>query len=62
MRLLVELCGQVVGAEEGSLLVVDHAQDPPRELIFAMTVGSGSRRDAERAARSLGEGSSASRR
>jgi transcriptional regulator with GAF, ATPase, and Fis domain len=40
MRLLVELCGQVVGAEEGSLLVVDHAQDPPRELIFAMTVGS----------------------
>ena len=40
MRLLVELCGQVVGAEEGSLLVVDHGQDPPRELIFAMTVGS----------------------
>ena len=40
MRLLVELCGQVVGAEEGSLLVVDHTQDPPRELIFAMTVGS----------------------
>jgi GAF domain-containing protein len=40
MRLLVELCGQVVGAEEGSLLVVDHSQDPPRELIFAMTVGS----------------------
>jgi GAF domain-containing protein len=40
MRLLVELCGQVVGAEEGSLLVVDRTQDPPRELIFAMTVGS----------------------
>ena len=40
MRLLVELCGQVVGAEEGSLLVVDHSQDPPCELIFAMTVGS----------------------
>jgi hypothetical protein len=40
MRLLVELSGQVVGAEEGSLLVVDHTQDPPRELIFAMTVGS----------------------
>jgi GAF domain-containing protein len=40
MRLLVELCGQVVGAEEGSLLVVDHTQDPPRELVFAMTVGS----------------------
>jgi hypothetical protein len=30
----------VVGAEEGSLLVVDDAQDPPRELIFVMTVGS----------------------
>jgi len=40
MRLLVELCAQVVGAEEGSLLVVDHSQDPPRELVFAMTVGS----------------------
>jgi len=40
LRLLVELCAQVVGAEEGSLLVVDQTQDPPRELIFAMTVGS----------------------
>lgn len=40
MRLLVELSGQVVGAEEGSLLVVDHTQYPPRELIFAMTVGN----------------------
>jgi len=40
LRLLVELCAQVVGAEEGSLLIVDQTQDPPRELIFAMTVGS----------------------
>ena len=40
LRLLVELAAQVVGAAEGSLLVVDRSQDPPRELVFAMTVGS----------------------
>jgi hypothetical protein len=52
MRLLVELCAQVVGAEEGSLLAIDHAQEPPRELILAMTVGSRqSRGDADRSAR-----------
>jgi hypothetical protein len=57
MRLLVELCGQVVGAEEGSLLVVDHAQDPPRELIFAMTVGNRQSEEALSGQRvPLGEG------
>jgi GAF domain-containing protein len=57
MRLLVELCGQVVGAEEGSLLVVDHSQDPPRELIFAMTVGSRESEETLRGQRvPLGEG------
>lgn len=45
LRLLVELAAQVVGAAEGSLLVVDRSQDPPRELVFAMTVGS---RESER--------------
>jgi len=40
LRLLIELCAQVVGASEGSLLVVDDSEDPPRNLRFAMTVGS----------------------
>jgi GAF domain-containing protein len=40
LRLLIELCAQFVGAEEGSLLVVDGADDPPQALVFAMTVGS----------------------
>lgn len=42
LQLLIELAAQVVGAEEGSLLVLDPTQDPPRELVFAMTVGTGS--------------------
>jgi transcriptional regulator with GAF, ATPase, and Fis domain len=37
LRLLVELGAQSVGAEEGSLLVLDPAA---KELVFAMTVGS----------------------
>ena len=41
LQLLIELAAQVVGAEEGSLLVLDRSQQPPRELVFAMTVGSG---------------------
>jgi transcriptional regulator with GAF, ATPase, and Fis domain len=40
LQLLIELAAQVVGAEEGSLLVVDFSQDPPRDLVFAMTAGS----------------------
>jgi len=36
LRLLIELGAQVVGADEGSLLVLD---EPARELVFAMTVG-----------------------
>jgi hypothetical protein len=40
LRLLIELCAQVVGAEEGSLLVLDRGESPPQELVFAMTVGS----------------------
>jgi GAF domain-containing protein len=40
LRLLIELCAQVVRAEEGSLLVLDRGESPPRELVFAMTVGS----------------------
>jgi GAF domain-containing protein len=35
-----------VGAEEGSLLLVDPRDDPPQSLRFAMTVGS---RESERA-------------
>jgi GAF domain-containing protein len=46
LRVLVELSAQVVGASEGSLLVVDREQRPPRDLVFAMTVGS---RASERA-------------
>lgn len=38
MTLLIELGAQVVGAQEGSLLVVDEAT---QELVFAMTVGRG---------------------
>jgi GAF domain-containing protein len=37
LRLLIELGAQVVGAAEGSLLVVDAKSS---ELVFAMTVGS----------------------
>lgn len=37
LRLLIELGIQVVGAEEGSLLVLDEAAG---DLVFAMTVGS----------------------
>lgn len=37
LRLLIELGTQVVGAEEGSLLVLD---EPAGDLVFAMTVGS----------------------
>jgi GAF domain-containing protein len=37
LRLIVELGAQVVGADEGSLLVLDAGA---RELVFAMTVGS----------------------
>jgi len=37
LRLLIELAAQFVGAEEGSLLVLDEAN---KELVFAMTVGS----------------------
>jgi GAF domain-containing protein len=40
LRLLIELAAQVVGAHEGSLLVLDGSEDPPRHLLFAMTVGS----------------------
>jgi GAF domain-containing protein len=36
-RLLVELGAQFVGADEGSLLVLDEAK---QELVFAMTVGN----------------------
>jgi sigma-B regulation protein RsbU (phosphoserine phosphatase) len=43
LRLLIELGGQFVGAEEGSLLVLD---DEARELVFAMTVGSGASEEA----------------
>ena len=37
LRLLIELGIQVVGAEEGSLLVLDELAG---DLVFAMTVGS----------------------
>ena len=37
LRLLIELGAQVVGAEEGSLLVLDEKK---QELVFAMTIGS----------------------
>jgi len=37
LRLLIELGTQVVGAQEGSLLVLDEKEG---ELVFAMTVGS----------------------
>jgi len=37
LRLLVELAAQFVGAQEGSLLVLDEEK---QELVFAMTVGS----------------------
>jgi GAF domain-containing protein len=57
LRLLIELCAQVIGAEEGSLLVLDRGESPPRDLVFAMTVGSS---ESERALRGqrvpLGEG------
>jgi GAF domain-containing protein len=46
LRLLIELCAQIVDAQEGSLLVVD--ESGPGEapvLTFAMTVGS---RESER--------------
>jgi GAF domain-containing protein len=39
LRLLIELGAQFVGAEEGSLLVLDEKQ---QELVFAMTVGNAS--------------------
>lgn len=38
LTLLIELGAQVVGAQEGSLLVVDESS---QELVFAMTVGRG---------------------
>lgn len=37
LRLLIELGAQVVGAAEGSLLVLDEKR---QELVFAMTIGS----------------------
>ena len=37
LRLLIELGAQVVGAQEGSLLVLDEKR---QELVFAMTIGS----------------------
>ena len=37
LRLLIELGAQIVGAQEGSLLVLDEKR---HELVFAMTVGS----------------------
>ncbi|MFB3820167.1 MAG: GAF domain-containing protein [Candidatus Methylomirabilales bacterium] len=37
LRLLIELGAQVVGAEEGSLLVLDEGR---QQLVFAMTAGS----------------------
>lgn len=40
LQLLIELAAQVVGAEEGSLLVLDRSQGPPGDLVFALTVGS----------------------
>ncbi len=43
LRLLIELGAQVVGAQEGSLLVLDEKR---RELVFAMTVGSRSSEQA----------------
>ena len=43
LRLLIELGAQFVGAEEGSLLVLDEARN---ELVFAMTVGSRSSEQA----------------
>jgi GAF domain-containing protein len=43
LRLLIELGAQVVGADEGSLLVLD---DKRQELVFAMTIGSGASEEA----------------
>jgi len=43
LRLLIELGAQFVGAEEGSLLVLDEKSN---ELVFAMTVGSRSSEEA----------------
>jgi GAF domain-containing protein len=43
LRLLIEMGAQFVGAEEGSLLVLDEARN---ELVFAMTVGSSASEDA----------------
>lgn len=37
LRLLIELGAQIVGAQEGSLLVLDEKR---HELVFAMTIGS----------------------
>jgi putative methionine-R-sulfoxide reductase with GAF domain len=37
LRLLIELGAQIVGAQEGSLLVLDEKR---QELVFAMTIGS----------------------
>ncbi len=39
LRLLIELGAQIVGAQEGSLLVLDEKR---HELVFAMTIGSAS--------------------
>lgn len=40
LRLLIELGAQVVGAQEGSLLVLDPGR---KDLVFAMTVGASER-------------------
>jgi GAF domain-containing protein len=54
LRLLIELGIQVVGADEGSLLVLDPSTE---ELVFAMTVGDRSSEDALRGQRvPLGQG------
>lgn len=54
LRLLIELGIQVVGADEGSLLVVDELAG---DLVFAMTVGSGSSESALKGQRvPLGQG------
>jgi hypothetical protein len=45
LRLLIELCAQIVDAQEGSLLVVEEGLDHVPALTFAMTVGS---RESER--------------
>lgn len=54
LRLLIELGIQVVGADEGSLLVLDEAAG---DLVFAMTVGSRGSEDALKGQRvPLGQG------